>query len=112
MGVVVVAVHGPGGCGVWGDGIGAAQELVGAEEQVGLYINMLPLRSKVKAEMEVVDWLEELQRGHSGSREYQYGSLREVQQRYTGIWGTGLTALRLLENYPLSDLLRQVRRSG
>jgi amino acid adenylation domain-containing protein len=70
-----------------------------------LYINMLPLRTKVSAERDVVEWLTELQTGHSAAREYQYDSLSKLQQRYTDVTGDWFDSIIVFENYPVSELL-------
>jgi len=91
---------------------GRPADLPGMEQRIGLYINMLPLRSKVPAEMGVVEWLTELQSGHSIAREYQYGSLRKLQQRYTAITGDWFDSMIAFENYPISETLTEEKATG
>ncbi|MFK8103154.1 MAG: non-ribosomal peptide synthase/polyketide synthase, partial [Saprospiraceae bacterium] len=83
---------------------GRPTELAGAEDRVGLYINMLPIRSKVKATAKLTDWLTELQKGHTAAREFQYTGLNELQT-WLGLKGDFFDSIMVFENYPISEVV-------
>ncbi len=58
---------------------GRPPELEGVETMVGLFINTLPLRLRVKAEMTAAQWLKELQGQQIEARQYEYSPLVQVQ---------------------------------
>ncbi|WP_212004588.1 non-ribosomal peptide synthetase [Chitinophaga sp. HK235] len=59
---------------------GRPEDLPGIEQRVGLYINTLPLYTKIDPSANITQWLHELQGGQLQSREYQYVGLSELQQ--------------------------------
>ena len=83
---------------------GRPEGLAGVEQRVGLYINTLPLHSRLEGGQEVSEWLKELQEGQLKSREYQYTSLSEIQ-RWTGVQGDLFDSLLVFENYPVSKVI-------
>jgi amino acid adenylation domain-containing protein len=58
---------------------GRPVELEGIESMVGLFINTLPVRVQVSPEMEVLPWLQQLQRRQAEARQYQYSPLVQIR---------------------------------
>jgi non-ribosomal peptide synthase protein (TIGR01720 family) len=83
---------------------GRPDDLVGVEQRVGLYINALPLHSRVEEGQGVVEWLQALQSDQVTSRQYQYTPLSTIQQ-WTGVQGDLFDSLLIFENYPVSDVI-------
>lgn len=83
---------------------GRPSDLQSAEYGVGLYINTIALRSVYEDSQQIVDWLLDIQKGHTEAREYQYTSLSDVQ-KYTGINGDIFDSILVFENYPIGELL-------
>ena len=54
---------------------GRPTDLSISESRVGLYINTIPLCTKMDAELSIADWLQTIQKGHTEAREYQYTCL-------------------------------------
>ncbi|MGW4433999.1 amino acid adenylation domain-containing protein [Streptomyces tendae] len=83
---------------------GRPADIEGVEGMVGLFINTLPLRVRMPAERNVLDWLRELQEQSLEMRQYEYSPLSEVQ-RWSGMpTGTPLfETLFVFENYPEED---------
>ncbi|MDX5418201.1 MAG: amino acid adenylation domain-containing protein [Hymenobacteraceae bacterium] len=82
---------------------GRPTELAGSEMRVGLYINTLPLRTSVKGEQQVSEWLAELQEGHSKAREHSYTPLPSIQH-WLGVKGDLFDTLMVFENYPMGEV--------
>ncbi len=85
---------------------GRPAELENSEQRVGLYINTLPLYSRVEGEMLIIDWLLELQSGHAACRDHQYTSLSKIQ-KLKGIQGDLFDSILVFENYPISKTLSE-----
>src|SRR5262249_51205465 len=79
---------------------GRPEDLPGVEERVGLYINTLPLHTKVDSTMPVASWLQALQAAQQQSREYQYNGLNDIQ-RWTDIAGDLFDTTITFQNYPV-----------
>ena len=81
---------------------GRPTELLEAERRVGLFINTLPLRVRVRAQETVGELLQELQRRQGELLEYQYSALVDVQ-RWSGLSGQGglFESGFVFENYPV-----------
>jgi len=58
---------------------GRPVELEGIDSMVGLFINTLPVRVQVSPEMEVVPWLQQLQKRQAEARQYQYSPLVQIR---------------------------------
>jgi amino acid adenylation domain-containing protein/non-ribosomal peptide synthase protein (TIGR01720 family) len=83
---------------------GRPAELEGVEEMVGLFINTLPLRVRVRDDARLGEWLGELQRAQAEAREYEYASLTQVQGWSAVPRGTPLfESLLVFENYPVDS---------
>lgn len=70
--------------GVTKSGRGSAIE--GAESMVGIFINTLPRRVRIKPEMPVLDWLKELREQRNNMRPHDHTPLLEIQ-KWSGLAG-------------------------
>jgi non-ribosomal peptide synthetase component F len=71
---------------------------------VGLFINTLPVRGRVREESRVAEWLEELQGRQAEARQYEYAPLVEVQGWSEVERGQPLfESILVFENYPLDE---------
>ena len=87
---------------------GRPDSLAGAESMVGLFINTLPVRARVRADATVRPWLRELQAQAAEMREFEYSPLVSVQgwsdaPRDKALFETIL----VFENYPVDAALRE-----
>ena len=81
---------------------GRPARFAGIEEMVGLFINTLPVRVRVRPEMSVNAWLRRIQAEQAASREYEHSPLVELQALSAVPRGTPLfESLLVFENYPL-----------
>ncbi|HEX8906808.1 MAG TPA: condensation domain-containing protein, partial [Longimicrobiaceae bacterium] len=75
--------------------------LAGAGEMVGLFINTLPVRIRVRGDLPAGAWLGEVQREQARARDYDFASLAQVQGWSAVPRGTPLfQSLVVFENYP------------
>src|SRR5262249_10149353 len=89
---------------------GRPANLAGVEEMVGLFINALPVRVKVKNEEGVGEYLRRLQEQQVEARQYEYSPLVEVQRWSEVAKGTPLfESLLAFENYPVGKALGEQR---
>ena len=87
---------------------GRPGELMGVEKIVGLFVNTLPLRVKVRAERPVLEWLRQLQTDQLEMRKYEYSPLVEVQGWSQVPRGAPLfESLLAFENYPVEETLKE-----
>ncbi len=82
---------------------GRPTDLPHAAERIGLYINTIPLCAHLYGEEKVIDFLTNLQHGHSEAREYQHSSLADIK-RWKGLQGEFFDSILVFENYPSSPL--------
>jgi amino acid adenylation domain-containing protein/non-ribosomal peptide synthase protein (TIGR01720 family) len=81
---------------------GRATNLEGVESMVGLLINTLPLRVRVKGEEPLLSWLKEVQRRQGELTQYEYSPLAQVRNWSDVLRGTDLfQSIHVFENYPL-----------
>ncbi|MDD0977658.1 amino acid adenylation domain-containing protein, partial [Pseudomonas fontis] len=86
---------------------GRPAELEGVEQQVGLFINSLPVIASPAPQQTVGDWLQQVQAQNLALREHEHTPLFEIQ-RWAGQSGTALfDSLLVFENYPVSEALQQ-----
>ena len=78
---------------------GRPAELPNAENRIGLFINTIPLRTRLDGETPVKDWLKQIQNGHMQGREYQSAALNKLQN-LAGIKGDFFDSILVFENYP------------
>ncbi|WP_248752418.1 non-ribosomal peptide synthase/polyketide synthase [Pseudomonas sp. MWU15-20650] len=91
---------------------GRPAELRGIEQQVGLFINTLPVVATPQAQMSVSQWLQQIQQQNVGLREQEHTPLFEIQ-RWAGLGGEALfDSILVFENYPVSEALEQGAPSG
>ena len=81
---------------------GRNADLPGMDEQVGLFINSLPLHLKLKPKQTLLAFLQDVQHRAMELRQYEFSALSDIQT-----W-TGMTPLFeqlfVFENYPLDAL--------
>jgi amino acid adenylation domain-containing protein/non-ribosomal peptide synthase protein (TIGR01720 family) len=91
---------------------GRPTELKGIEQQIGLFINTLPVIASPRPEQSVSALLQQVQAQNVALREHEHTPLFEIQ-RWAGQGGEGLfDTLLVFENYPLSDALQEQAPSG
>jgi amino acid adenylation domain-containing protein/non-ribosomal peptide synthase protein (TIGR01720 family) len=81
---------------------GRPSDFENTEERVGLYINTIPLYTKIDASQKITDFLAEIQQGHTASREFQYSALSDVK-KWSGVQGEFFDSLFVFENYPVDE---------
>ncbi len=91
---------------------GRPQELPGAQDMLGLFINTLPVVGTPSPAMLGGDWLRAVQAQNLASREHEHTPLYEIQ-RWAGTAGQGLfDTLVVYENYPVDSTLREAAPGG
>ncbi|MCU1734443.1 MULTISPECIES: non-ribosomal peptide synthetase [unclassified Pseudomonas] len=91
---------------------GRPAELAGVEEQLGLFINTLPVVGSPRSEQRVADWVQQVQGQNLALREFEHTPLYEVQ-RWAGWAGEALfDSILVFENYPVSEALQQAAPDG
>ncbi|PTR20184.1 amino acid adenylation domain-containing protein [Pseudomonas sp. GV085] len=91
---------------------GRPSELQGIEQQIGLFINTLPVIATPHPERTVSQWVDEVQALNLRLREVEYTPLADVQ-RWAGHSGEALfDTLLVFENYPVAQALEQGNASA
>uniref|UniRef100_UPI0030DA9FB3 amino acid adenylation domain-containing protein n=4 Tax=Pseudomonas sp. JAI120 TaxID=2723063 RepID=UPI0030DA9FB3 len=91
---------------------GRPADLVGVEQQIGLFINTLPVICAVDGQQTVADWLQAVQAQNLALREHEHTGLYDIQ-RWAGQGGEALfDNILVFENYPVSKALEQSGGSG
>ncbi|MHC8402027.1 amino acid adenylation domain-containing protein [Pseudomonas sp. MDT1-17] len=91
---------------------GRSAPLPGIEEQLGLFINTLPLVCAMKPDQTVSQWLDELQGLNLAMREFEHVPLYDIQG-WAGQQGSALfDSLLVFENFPVADALKQGAPAG
>ncbi|AMA46430.1 hypothetical protein APT63_12830 [Pseudomonas sp. 22-AL-CL-001] len=86
---------------------GRPTELVGIEQQIGLFINTLPVIARVEPACSVADWLQQVQAANLALREHEHTPLFEIQ-RWAGQGGDALfDSVLVFENYPVAEALER-----
>ncbi|WDZ59769.1 non-ribosomal peptide synthetase [Paenibacillus polymyxa] len=83
---------------------GRPPELEGVEQMLGLFINTIPVRIKLDADLPFSGLLREVQRSAVQSRAYDYFSLAEIQSQ-SALKQQLLDHFVVFENYPLQDMV-------
>jgi amino acid adenylation domain-containing protein/non-ribosomal peptide synthase protein (TIGR01720 family) len=83
---------------------GRPSDLTGVEEMVGLFINTLPVRARIRLEESVIGLLLQIQESQAESRQYQYAALPDIQKWSAVPRGTALfESVLVFENYPVDQ---------
>ncbi|PWB30940.1 non-ribosomal peptide synthetase [Pseudomonas sp. SDI] len=86
---------------------GRPAELPGVEQQIGLFINTLPVIARPEARQPLGDWLQQVQACNLALREHEHTPLFDIQ-RWAGQGGAPLfDTILIFENYPVSEALAQ-----
>ena len=81
---------------------GRAGNLEGVESMVGLFINTLPLRTRVSTEEPLLSWLKQIQKQQGELIQYEYSPLAQIRNWSDVPRGTDLfQSIHVFENYPL-----------
>ncbi|MHC8319522.1 non-ribosomal peptide synthetase [Pseudomonas sp. GB2N2] len=91
---------------------GRPADLPGVEQQIGLFINTLPVIATPRAEQSLDRWLQAVQAQNLALREFEHTPLFDLQ-RWAGQGGEALfDTLMVFENYPISQVLEQGAPQG
>ncbi|WP_085638155.1 MULTISPECIES: non-ribosomal peptide synthetase [unclassified Pseudomonas] len=91
---------------------GRPADLPGAEQQIGLFINSLPVIAAPRAQQSLADWLAAVQAQNLALREFEHTPLAQIQ-RWAGQGGEALfDSLMVFENYPIAEALEQGAPQG
>ncbi|RRV07249.1 amino acid adenylation domain-containing protein [Pseudomonas sp. v388] len=91
---------------------GRPADLPGVEEQLGLFINTLPVIASPRPEQAVTEWVQQVQALNIALREHEHTPLYDIQ-RWAGSSGEALfDNILVFENYPVSDALQQSAPDG
>ncbi|MGC1331021.1 amino acid adenylation domain-containing protein, partial [Pseudomonas sp.] len=91
---------------------GRPAQLPGIEQQLGLFINTLPVAATPQPLLSVQAWLAQVQHVNLDLREHEHTPLYDIQ-RWLGYSGRGLfDHVLVFENYPVSDALQQGAPAG
>ncbi|MDH0897721.1 MULTISPECIES: condensation domain-containing protein, partial [unclassified Pseudomonas] len=86
---------------------GRPADLPGVEQQIGLFINTLPVIASPRPEQTVTQWLQALQEQNLALREHEHTPLFDIQ-RWAGQGGEALfDTLLVFENYPVAQALQR-----
>ncbi|MBD9443941.1 non-ribosomal peptide synthetase [Pseudomonas sp. PDM04] len=91
---------------------GRPADLPGVEQQIGLFINTLPVIATPRAGQSLDSWLQAVQAQNLALREFEHTPLFDIQ-RWAGQGGEALfDTLMVFENYPIAEALEQGAPSG
>ncbi|WP_445570704.1 non-ribosomal peptide synthase/polyketide synthase [Pseudomonas sp. E102] len=91
---------------------GRPADLPGIEQQIGLFINTLPVIASPRAEQSLDSWLQAVQAQNLALREFEHTALLDIQ-RWAGQGGDALfDSLLVFENYPIAEALEQGAPDG
>jgi amino acid adenylation domain-containing protein/non-ribosomal peptide synthase protein (TIGR01720 family) len=87
---------------------GRPATLNGVETMIGLFINTLPVRVRLEPAQDLLTWLKTLQTRQLELREYEYGSLAQVQ-RWSEVSSEQalFESILVFENYPVQESLAE-----
>jgi alpha-ketoglutarate-dependent taurine dioxygenase len=83
---------------------GRSADIPGIETMIGVFMNTLPMRIRIRPDCPLLTWLQEVQRQLVQIREYEYTSLADVQvwsgsARHAALFDTTV----VFENYPFDS---------
>ncbi|BBP58423.1 non-ribosomal peptide synthase/polyketide synthase [Pseudomonas sp. St316] len=91
---------------------GRPADLPGIEQQIGLFINTLPVIASPQAGQSLDSWLQAVQAQNLMLREFEHTALLDIQ-RWAGQGGEALfDSLLVFENYPIAQALEQGAPDG
>ncbi|MFJ7313617.1 non-ribosomal peptide synthase/polyketide synthase [Pseudomonas sp. NPDC098747] len=91
---------------------GRPADLPGAEQQIGLFINTLPVIAAPRTQQSLASWLQGVQAQNLALREFEHTPLAQIQ-RWAGQGGDALfDSLMVFENYPIAEALAQGAPQG
>ncbi len=91
---------------------GRPADLPGVEQQIGLFINTLPVIASPRPEQSAASWLHVVQELNLSLREHEHTPLFEIQ-RWAGRGGEALfDNILVFENYPVSEVLKRGAPDG
>jgi amino acid adenylation domain-containing protein/non-ribosomal peptide synthase protein (TIGR01720 family) len=91
---------------------GRPADIVGIEQQIGLFINTLPVIASPRGEQRVEHWLQTVQAINLALREHEHTPLFDIQ-RWAGQGGVALfDSIMVFENYPVADVLQHSAPQG
>jgi amino acid adenylation domain-containing protein/non-ribosomal peptide synthase protein (TIGR01720 family) len=91
---------------------GRPAELPGIEEQIGLFINTLPLIAEPQVQQSVGEWIAQVQALNLALREYEHTPLYDIQ-RWAGSAGEALfDSILVFENFPVAQSLQHGSAGG
>ncbi len=86
---------------------GRPTQLEGAEQQIGLFINTLPIIAAPRGELSVAQWLQRVQQVNLQVRDFEHTPLADIQ-RWAGQAGEALfDNILVFDNYPVAEALRE-----
>jgi amino acid adenylation domain-containing protein/non-ribosomal peptide synthase protein (TIGR01720 family) len=86
---------------------GRPAEVTGIEQQLGLFINTLPVVGRIDPAERIGDWARRIQVQNLALREYEHTPLYEIQ-RWAGQGGSALfDNIIVFENYPVAEALQK-----
>ncbi|WP_248920520.1 non-ribosomal peptide synthetase [Pseudomonas entomophila] len=86
---------------------GRPAQLPGIEQQIGLFINTLPMVASPSPAQALGDWLRALQAANLAMREHEHTPLYDIQ-RWAGQGGEALfDHILVFENFPMAEALEQ-----
>ncbi|MDL5596907.1 amino acid adenylation domain-containing protein [Bacillus subtilis] len=91
---------------------GRPTDLPGVEQQIGLFINTLPVVAAPSADLSVEQWLQQVQGLNLALREHEHTPLYDIQ-RWAGLGAGALfDSILVFENYPMAEALQQGPDTG
>jgi amino acid adenylation domain-containing protein len=90
---------------------GRSAPLPGIEQQLGLFINTLPIIAAPQAGHSVTQWLNDLQALNLSLREFEHVPLYDIQG-WAGQQGALFDSLLVFENFPVAEALKQGAPAG
>ncbi|WP_412093503.1 condensation domain-containing protein, partial [Pseudomonas syringae] len=91
---------------------GRPAELPGVEEQLGLFINTLPVIASPRPEQRVADWVQQVQAKNIALREHEHTPLYDIQRWARSAGEALFDTILVFENYPVSEALQQSAPQG
>ncbi|MGF6331701.1 amino acid adenylation domain-containing protein/non-ribosomal peptide synthase protein (TIGR01720 family) [Pseudomonas sp. BS3782 TE3695] len=91
---------------------GRPTDLPGVEQQIGLFINTLPVVAAPSAEIPVGQWIQQVQSLNLALREHEHTPLYDIQRWAGQGAGALFDSILVFENYPMAEALAQGSATG